>query len=47
MPEVFTVPAASLYDPSRFRPQLVTCTVRARAWDVFDLASPYVISLNP
>jgi hypothetical protein len=32
-PNVFTVHAASLDDPSRYKPQIVTYTVRAHAWD--------------
>jgi hypothetical protein len=37
-PEVFTVHAASLDDPGRFRPQAVTYTVRGHAWDRLDPA---------
>jgi hypothetical protein len=33
MPDVFTVHAASLDDPSRYTPQAVTYTVRGHAWD--------------
>lgn len=33
MPDIFTVHAASLDDPGRFRPQVVTYAVRAHAWD--------------
>jgi hypothetical protein len=33
MPDLFTVHAASLDDPSRYKPQAVTYTVRAYAWD--------------
>jgi len=36
MPDVITVHAASLDDPSRFRPQAVTYGVRGHAWDVLD-----------
>lgn len=32
-PEIFTVHAASLDDPTRFTPQAVTYTVRAHDWD--------------
>ena len=41
-PDVFTVHAASLDDPDRFRPQLVTYAVRGRAWDFLDPALPKV-----
>jgi hypothetical protein len=33
MPEVFTVHAASLDDPGRYRPQAVTYASRGHAWD--------------
>lgn len=39
-PDVFTVHAASLDDPSRFRPQVVTYGVRGHAWDHIDPAVP-------
>jgi hypothetical protein len=38
MPDVFTVHAASLDDPSRYRPQAVTYAVRGHAWDRLDPA---------
>ena len=38
MPDVFTVHAASLDDPSRYKPQVVTYTVRGHAWDHIDPA---------
>ena len=38
MPDVFTVHAASLDDPSRYRPQVVTYAVRGHAWDRLDPA---------
>lgn len=34
MPQLFIVHAASLDDPSRYKPQLVTYTVRGHAWDM-------------
>lgn len=37
-PELFTVHAASLDDPSRFKPQVVTYHVRGHAWDQLDPA---------
>ena len=38
MPDVFTVHAASLDDPSRYKPAVVTYTVRGHAWDHLDPA---------
>ena len=38
MPDVITVHAASLDDPSRFKPQAVTYNMRAYAWDHIDPA---------
>ena len=35
-PAVFTVHAASLDDPARYRPQAVTYTVRGLEWDPLD-----------
>jgi hypothetical protein len=40
MPELFTVHAASLDDPSRYKPAVVTYTVRGHAWDHIDPALP-------
>jgi hypothetical protein len=36
MPDPIAVHAASLDDPSRFRPQAVTYSVRGYAWDLLD-----------
>jgi hypothetical protein len=36
MPDLFTVHAASLDDPSRYKPQLVTYGMRGQAWDHTD-----------
>jgi hypothetical protein len=38
MPDIFTVHAASLDDPRRYRPQVVTYTMRGQAWDHLDPA---------
>jgi hypothetical protein len=35
-PDVFTIHAASLDDPTRYKPQAVTYTVRGYAWDHID-----------
>lgn len=39
-PELFTVHATSLDDPSRFKPQAVTYGMRGHAWDHLDPALP-------
>lgn len=41
MPELFTIRAASLDDP-RYRPQIVTYTVRGHSWDHLDPDLPKV-----
>jgi hypothetical protein len=38
MPQLFTIHAASLDDPGRYRPQAVTYAVRGHAWDRLDPA---------
>jgi hypothetical protein len=38
MPQFFTVRAASLDDPARYKPQVVTYGVRGYAWDHLDPA---------
>ncbi len=40
MPQLFTVHAASLDNPARFKPQAVTYAVRGHAWDHLDPALP-------
>ncbi len=40
MPEFFTIRAASLDNPGRYQPQMVTYRVRAHAWDHVDPALP-------
>jgi hypothetical protein len=47
MPDLFTVHAASLDDPSRYKPQLVTYTVRGYAWDQWDPALPKFDKMPP
>ena len=47
MPEVFTVHAASLDDPGRFKPQGVTYAVRGHAWDYLDPAVPKFDRMPP
>ena len=38
MPNLFTVHAASLDDPSRYKPQMATYAIRGHAWDRLDPA---------
>jgi hypothetical protein len=46
MPDVFTVHAASLDDPARYKPQIVTYRARGHAWDHVDPTLP-VFELMP
>lgn len=47
MPDFFTIHAASLDDPSRFKPQAVTYAVRGHAWDHLDPALPKFERMPP
>ncbi len=47
MPNIFTVTAASLDEPARFKPQVVTYGLRACAWDHPDPALPVFDKLPP
>jgi|UniRef100_UPI000D38CCAC hypothetical protein len=47
MPDIFTVHAASLDEPARFQPQVVTYAVRALAWDRMDAALPAFERMPP
>ena len=47
MPDLFTIHAASLDDPSRYKPQVVTYVVRGHAWDHLDPALPKLPSMRP
>ena len=47
MPDLFTVHAASLDDPSRYKPQAVTYGVRGYAWDHLDPALPKFDKMPP
>jgi hypothetical protein len=47
MPDLFTVTAASLDDPGRFKPQAVTYGVRGHAWDHLDPAVPKFDRMPP
>jgi hypothetical protein len=47
MPDLFTVHAASLDDPSRYKPQMVFYTARGYAWDHLDPALPKFDKMPP
>ncbi|MBV8471967.1 MAG: GFA family protein [Hyphomicrobiales bacterium] len=47
MPDVFTIRAASLDDPSRYKPQLVSYNVRGHAWDTLDPSLPKFERMPP
>jgi hypothetical protein len=47
MPDLFTVHAASLDDPGRYKPQAVMYTVSGYAWDHLDPAVPKFEKLPP
>ena len=47
VPDVFIVTPASLDDPSRYKPQLVTWTATGHAWDYLDPALPKFDKMPP
>ncbi len=47
MPDLFTVHAASLDDPGRYKPQVVTYGVRGHAWDCLDPTLPKFDRMPP
>jgi hypothetical protein len=47
MPDIFTIHAASLDDPARFKPQVVTYGVRGYGWDHLDPALPKFDKMPP
>ena len=47
MPDMFAVRAASLDDPSRYQPQVVTYGVRGHIWDHLDPALPKFERMPP
>jgi hypothetical protein len=47
MPELFIVHAASLDDPSRYKPQFTTYGVSGYAWDYLDPALPKFDKMPP
>lgn len=47
MPQLFTVHAASLDDPGRYKPQVVLYRIRGHAWDHLDPALPTFDKMPP
>lgn len=47
MPDLFTIHAASLDDPSRYAPQVVTYRTRGHAWDHIDPILPQFEKMPP
>lgn len=47
MPNLFTIHAASLDDPGRFQPQVITYRMRGHAWDQVDPALPAFDKMPP
>lgn len=47
MPDLFTIHAASLDDPGRYEPQMVTYSVRGHAWDRLNPAVPKFEKMPP
>ncbi|WP_293863357.1 GFA family protein [uncultured Alsobacter sp.] len=47
MPDLFTIHAASLDEPSRFRPQVITYTGRGQPWDRIDPSLPSFERMPP
>jgi hypothetical protein len=47
MPALFTVHAASLDDPARFKPQVVTYASRGQPWDTLDPTLPRFDTMPP
>jgi hypothetical protein len=47
MPDVITIHAASLDDPNRYKPQMLTYRVRGYSWDQVDRALPAFDKMPP
>jgi hypothetical protein len=47
MPDIFTIHAAGLDDPARFKPQVVTYGVRGYDWDHLDPSLPKFDKMPP
>jgi hypothetical protein len=46
-PDIFAVRAASLDDPSRYKPQIVTYRARGHEWDLIDSSLPAFEKMPP
>jgi hypothetical protein len=46
-PDCFTIHAASLDDPGRYRPQMITYRMRGHVWDQVDPALPKFAKMPP
>lgn len=47
MPDIFTIRAASLDEPGRYRPGVVTYAARGHAWDILDPDLPKFAHMPP
>jgi hypothetical protein len=47
MPDIFTIRASTLDDPSRYKPQAVTYTMRGHEWDRLDPDLPKFETMPP
>jgi hypothetical protein len=47
MPDIFTIRAASLDDPDRYKPQVVSYAIRGHAWDYLDADLPKFERMPP
>ncbi|MCP3477402.1 GFA family protein [Bradyrhizobium sp. CCGUVB1N3] len=47
MPDIFTIRAASLDDPSRYKPQVITYAARGHGWDHLDPSLPKFETMPP
>jgi hypothetical protein len=47
MPDIFTIRAASLDDPGRYKPQVVSYAIRGHAWDCLDADLPKFERMPP
>jgi hypothetical protein len=47
MPDIFTIRAASLDDPDRYKPQIVSYAIRGYAWDHLDPDLPKFERMPP
>ena len=47
MPDIFTIRAASLDEPARYKPQVVTYAARGHDWDRLDPSLPKFAGMPP